>query len=218
MAAKRRHGMYTMRCVQLKTILKFKVMYSKLLELISQFSVVADTEIELIKSSFKPLYLTKGDFFLEAGRINKHVGYLNNGLVRYFVYKDGEESTFEFTKEGEFIADYQSFNNKTESIQNIQAIEDCEILIINNQNVQNIFNSTENGNLIGRLIIEHRFDVMVNQLLSIYMQNHEERYTRFITQYADLAQRIPQYLIASYVGVKPESLSRIRRRFVKGIS
>ena len=193
-------------------------MYSKLFELINQITVLEENEIELIKSSFKLLQLTKGEFFLEAGKINKHVGFLNKGLVRYFVYKDEEESTFEFTKKGEFISDYQSFNNKTKSVQNIQAIENCEILIINFDDVQTIFNSTKNGNLIGRRIIEHRFDIMVNQLLAIYMQNHEERYQSFIEHYSDLSQRIPQYLIASYVGVKPESLSRIRRRFTKNIS
>ena len=175
-------------------------------------------EIELITSSFKPFFLTKGAFILKAGEVNKHVGFLQKGLVRYFVYKDEEESTFEFTKEGEFIADYESFNNNTVSIQNIQAIEDCEMLIINYPDVQTIFNTTKNGNLIGRQVIEHRFDVMVNQLLAIYMQSHEERYKRFVDQYSDLTQRIPQYLIASYVGVKPPSLSRIRRRFAKNIS
>ncbi len=193
-------------------------MFSKLLELINKITVLEENEIKLIKSSFKPLQLTKGEFFLEAGKINKHVGFLHKGLVRYFVYKDEEESTFEFTKEGEFIADYQSFNNNTESVQNIQAIEDCEILIINYENVQTIFNSTKKGNLIGRRIVEHRFDIMVNQLLAIYMQNHEDRYQNFIKHYSDLSQRIPQYLIASYVGVKPQSLSRIRRRFTKNIS
>ncbi|EAQ99689.1 hypothetical protein FB2170_10264 [Maribacter sp. HTCC2170] len=192
--------------------------YSKLLELINQITILEAREIELIKSSFIPIQLTKGEFFLEAGKINKHVGFLNKGLVRYFVYKDEDESTFEFTKEGEFIADYQSFNNKSKSVQNIQTIEDCEILIINYDNVQKIFNSTKKGNLIGRRIIEHRFDIMVNQLLAIYMQNHEDRYQSFIKQYSDLSQRIPQYLIASYVGVKPESLSRIRKRFSKRIS
>ena len=190
-------------------------MYLKFLELINQITGLEEKEIELIKSSFKPLPLAKGEFFLEAGKINKHIGFLHKGLVRYFVYKEEEESTFEFTKEGEFIADYQSFNNKTESVQNIQAIEDCEILIINYENVQTIFNSTTKGNLIGRHIVEHRFDIMVNQLLAIYMQNHKERYQSFIKHYSDLSQRIPQYLIASYVGVKPESLSRIRRRFAK---
>ena len=193
-------------------------MHSSLWELIGQITQLDKDEIELLKNSFKPFFLTKGDFFLQAGEINRHVGFIRKGLVRYFVYKDGEEATFEFTKEGEFIADYQSFTNKTVTIQNIQAIEDCEMLIINYPDVQTIFNTTKNGNLIGRIIIEHRFDVMVTQLLAIYMQNHEERYKRFVSRYSDLTQRIPLYLIASYVGVQPPSLSRIRRRFVKNIS
>ncbi len=192
--------------------------FNLLFQLLNQMVPLDKNETELIRSSFKPLNLKKGEYFLQSGEINKHVGFLAKGLVRYFVFKDDEESTFIFTKEGEFIADYQSFNNKTKSVQNIQAIEDCELLVIDYASVQHIFSVTPNGNLIGRLIIEHRFDVMVNQLLAIYMQNHEERYLSFIKHYAELTQRIPQYLIASYVGVQPESLSRIRRRFAKGIS
>ena len=193
-------------------------MYPNLLNLLHAIVDLDKEEEKLITSSFKPLSLSKNDYFLKEGDVNKNIGFLQKGLVRYFVYRDDEESTFEFTKEGEFIADYQSFNNKTISIQNIQAIEDCELLIIDYPSVQNIFQSTKNGNLIGRLIIEHRFDVMVNQLLAIYMQNHQERYKSFVNQYSDLLQRIPQYLIASYVGVKAPSLSRIRRRFARGIS
>ena len=193
-------------------------MHSNLLKLLGEIVELDKEEEEIIKKSFKSLSLKKHDFFLKAGEVNKNIGYLEKGLVRYFVYKNDEESTFEFTKEGEFIADYQSFNNKTISVQNIEAIEDCELLIIDYPSVQNIFNSTKNGNFIGRHIIEHRFDVMVNQLLAIYMQNHEERYKSFIKHNSDLTQRIPQYLIASYVGVKAPSLSRIRKRFAKGIS
>ena len=190
-------------------------------ELLEQFGLIAkleEEEVSLIRSCFKPFFLAKGAFFLKAGQINRYVGFLKKGLVRYFVYKDADEATFEFTKEGEFIADYQSFNSTTPSIQSIQAIEDCELLVINYPDVQRIFRTTKHGNLIGRHIVEHRFDVMVNQLLAIYMQNSEERYKNFIDQYSELSQRIPQYLIASYVGVKPPSLSRIRRRFAKNIS
>ena len=190
-------------------------MHSDLIKLLSHIAPLSENEVDLIKTSFKPFTLTKGSFFLKAGEVNKYVGFLHKGLVRYFVYKNDEESTFEFTPEGEFIADYQSFNNHSESIQNIQAIEDCDLLVIDYPHVQHIFNKVKNGNLIGRQIIEHRFDVMVNQLLAIYMQNHEERYRKFVSQYSNLTQRIPQYMIASYVGVKPESLSRIRRRFAK---
>lgn len=193
-------------------------MHSNLAKLLGQITELEQDELDLIMSSFKPMSLAKGEYFLQSGELNKYVAYLDSGLVRYFVFKDGEESTFEFTKEGEFIADYQSFNKQTASVQNIQAIEDCNLLSIDFAEVQHIFKTTSNGNLIGRIIVEHRFEVMVNQLLAIYMQSHEERYNNFVKHYSDIAQRIPQYLIASYVGVQPESLSRIRRRFTKGSS
>ena len=193
-------------------------MYSELLRILGNFANLDENETELIKSSFKPHSLLKGEFFLKEGTVSRNVGFLHKGLVRYFVHKDGEESTFEFTSEGEFIGDYQSFRNTSVSVQNIQAIEDCELLIIDYPNIQNIYNTTKNGNLIGRQIITHRFEIMVNQILEVYMQNHEDRYRSFIDKYYGLTQRIPQYLIASYVGVKPESLSRIRRRFTKNIS
>ena len=149
-------------------------MKSSVITFLSQIVELNATESELIETSFTPIKLEKGSFFLEAGEINRHVGFLEKGLIRYFVYKDGEESTFEFTKEGEFIADYESFNNNTVSIQNIQAIEECELMIIDYPSVQHIFKNTLNGNLIGRLIIEHRFDVMVNQLLCKIMKSATE--------------------------------------------
>lgn len=190
-------------------------MHSDLIHLFKQIAYLSEADIELIKASFKPHFLGKGEYFLKAGDTNQYIGYLRKGLVRYFVDKNETEATFEFTKEGEFIADYQSFNSHTPSIQNIQAIEDCELLLINYPDVQYIFNHTQQGNLLGRIIVEHRFDVMVNQLLSIYMQNPEERYKRFVANYTSLAQRIPQYLIASYVGIQPQSLSRMRKRFAQ---
>jgi len=192
--------------------------HSELLNLLGKIAELDKNEVELIKSNFKPLTLSKGEFFLKSDQVNKHIAYLSKGLVRYFVYKDDEEATFEFTKQGEFIGDYQSFNNKIVSKQNIQAIENCELLIIDHDQIQYIFKTTKNGNLLGRIIMEHRFNIMVNQLLAIYMQSHEERYKNFVSQYSSIAERIPQYLIASYVGVQPPSLSRIRRRFLKGIS
>lgn len=189
-------------------------MYTFLLKALEQIVPLEKMEADLICDSFKPMILKKGEFFLKEGTINNHIGFLNHGLVRYFVHKKGEESTFEFTKEGEFIGDYQSFRNSKRSMQNIQAIEDCKLLIIDYPTIQNLYQNTPHGNLLGRKLITHRFEIMVNQLLDVYMQDHEERYKSFIENYFDLSQRIPQYLIASYVGVRPESLSRIRKRVV----
>jgi len=187
----------------------------ELLNLLNNLVNLNHEEEELILNSFTSKTVLKGEFFLQEGQVCKHVGFIKKGLVRYFVFKNDEESTFEFTKEGEFISDYSSFNSQRKSIQNIEAIEDCELLIINYEKLQRIFNNTPNGNHLGRLIIEHRFDVMVNQLLAVYMQNSEQRYQKFVSEYSDLIQRIPQYLIASYVGVQPPSLSRIRKRLLK---
>lgn len=187
-------------------------MFSELLQTLNHMARLSPEEEKLITASFRVKHLPKGEFFLREGHVCKYVGFLRKGLVRYFVLKNDEESTFEFTKEGEFIADYPSFSKKTKSLQSIEAIEDCEVLTITHEKLQYILENTANGDRLGRLIVEHRFDVMVNQLLSVYMQNSEQRYLKFTEEYGDLSQRIPLYLIASYVGVQAPSLSRIRRR------
>lgn len=193
-------------------------MHKVLLHVLNTIVPITASEQELIISCFKPFKLPKGELFLQSGKVNKQIAFINKGLVRYFVYKNDDESTFEFTREGEFIGDYQSYTNKTPSVQNIQAIEDCDLLVIGYDDLQRVFNNTKNGNMLGRIIIEHRFDVMVTQLLSVYMHTSEQRYKRFVENYSALAQRIPQYMIASYVGVQPQSLSRIRRRFSDNIN
>lgn len=149
---------------------------------------------------------------MQTTEVNSKLGFLCKGLVRYFVFRNDEEATLEFTKEGEFVADYGSFISKEPSLQNIQALEDCEFLVINYDDLQQLYNISKNANLLGRIIIEHRFIIMVNQLLTVHRYSEEDRYRYFLTHYKDLVQRIPQYLIASYVGVKPQSLSRIRKR------
>ena len=193
-------------------------MHTELLTVFKQIAKLDKQEEKLFCELFKPQNLKKGDYFLKSGENNNSVGFLKKGLVRYFVYKNDEESTLEFTKEGEFIAEYQSFVNRGISVQSIQAIEDCELLVISHKDLQRIFSATKNGNLLGRMIVEYRFNTMINQLLSVYMHNPEKRYKYFIENYSDIAKRIPQYLIASYVGIKPQSLSRIRNRIARGIS
>jgi len=193
-------------------------MHDKLIQNIKQIVLIDSDEEKVFLSVFKPMHLKKGDFFLKEGEVNNKLGFVVEGLVRYFVYKNDEESTLEFSKENEFIAEYQSFLSQSQSIQAIQAIEDTTLLVTDFDGLQNIYTKTKNGNLIGRLVIEYRFGHLMKQLLSIYMHNPEERYLNFLKSFPDLVQRIPQYYISSYVGVKPESLSRIRKRLADQIS
>ena len=193
-------------------------MHDLLLQTLRQIVTLDLDEEQLLKTIFNEMHLKKGDFFLKAGEINNKLGFVNKGLIRYFVFKNEDESTIEFTSEGEFIAEYQSFLDNSEAIQYIQAIEDTTLLVTDNDGIQQLYNTTKNGNLIGRLVIEYRYNHLMKQLLSIYMHNPEQRYRNFIKVYPDLIQRVPQYYIASYVGVKPQSLSRIRKRIVSQIS
>ena len=193
-------------------------MHDLLLQTLRQIVTLELDEEQFFRSIFKEMHIKKGDFFLKAGEINNKLGFVNKGLIRYFVYKNDDESTIEFTSEGEFIAEYQSFLDNSEAIQYIQAIEDTTLLVTDNDSIQQLYNKTKHGNLIGRLVIEYRYNHLMKQLLSIYMHDPEQRYRNFIKVYPDLIQRVPQYYIASYVGVKPQSLSRIRKRIVNQIS
>ena len=190
-------------------------MYSELIQVFNQIAEISTEEEQILKEIFKPKLLKKKEFFLQEGQRNDKAAFIRKGLVRYYVIKNDEESTLEFTDAFEFIADFPSFAEKGLSMQYIQAIEDCELLVTNYDGIQRIYNEIENGNLIGRKVMEHRFSIMMNQLLSIYMHTSEQRYLHFVENYNSIAQRIPQYLIASYVGIKPQSLSRIRNKMAK---
>mgnify|MGYP006155734469 FL=1 len=183
-----------------------------LLQTLKQITNLEVHEEQLFLDAFKLYKLKKNEHFLQATEVCTKLGFLCKGLVRYYVFRNDEEATLEFTKEGEFVADYGSFISKEQSIQNIQALEDCEFLVIDYDKLQELYKVSKNANLLGRIIIEHRFIIMVNQLLTVHRYNPEDRYRYFLEHYKDLTQRIPQYLIASYVGVKPQSLSRIRKR------
>lgn len=192
-------------------------MHKFLLNTIRQI-INLDKEAEAsITTSFKELKIKKGDHFLKEGEPNLLLGFIVNGLVRIYITKKGEEqSCIDFSKEGEFITVYESFLQKGISTQSIQAIEDTTLLVINNNDLQNLYQNIPNGDKLGRIVIEKRFIELAKQLYSIYLHNSEQRYLHFVKTYPDLLQRIPQYYIASFVGVKPQSLSRIRKRLAKG--
>lgn len=193
-------------------------MHDKLINTLEQLAPLTPDEKELVKSIFVPFSLKKKDHFLIEGKKNRKIGFLLKGLVYYYISKDGEERIINFSDEGEFITEYQTFIMRENATLSIRAVEDCELLIVSYENLQKFYNETSNGHKIGRLVVEHRFRIIINQLISLYKDNPQERYLNFIQHYKPLVQRIPQYLIASYTGVKPQSLSRIRNRIVKSTS
>lgn len=184
-------------------------------ELITNIQSLIDLdqkEIDSINQLFKEKSIKKGDFFLAEGQICKHVGFIVKGLMRYYINHDGEDKTYDFAQEKNFICNNESFIPQTPSTKIIQALEDCEIFQISYDDLQIFYKSIRQGERFGRLVIEQVFIKTLKDLASFYSDTPEYRYEKFIQNHPDLQQRISQYHIASYVGVKPQSLSRIRKR------
>lgn len=170
------------------------------------------TEIDCVKLLFKEKYIEKGDHFLAEGEICKHVGFIVKGLIRYYINHDGEDKVYAFGQENDFVCNNESFIPQIPSTKSIQALEDCQILQISYADLQILYKSIRHGERFGRLVIEQVFIQTLQDLSSFYTDTPESRYENFLKEHPDLQQRIPQYHIASYVGVKPQSLSRIRKR------
>lgn len=187
-------------------------MTEKLINTIQSIIDLDPKEIDCIKLLWKEKSIKKGDLFLAEGQICKQVGFIVNGLMRYYINHDGEDKTYAFARENNFICNNESFIPQTPSTKIIQALEDCEILQISYEDLQSFYKSVTQAERFGRLVIEQVFIKTLQDLSSFYTDTPKLRYEKFIKEHPDLQQRISQYHIASFVGVKPQSLSRIRKK------
>lgn len=187
-------------------------MINSLLHSIQNLITLSPAERDIVTSLFKEKTYKKGDFFLEEGRICKQVGFVAKGLMRYYINHDGEERTYAFSQENNYVCNYESFLPQKPSSKIIQALEDCDVLIISHDDLQLFYANVREGERFGRIAIESVFLQLLKDVSSFYTETPELRYERFLKNHADLQQRISQYHIASFVGVQPQSLSRIRKR------
>ncbi len=192
-------------------------MINSLLNNIQSLIRISDQEKEIISTLFKEKTYKKGDFFLAEGQICKQVGFLTKGLMRYYINHDGEEKTYAFSQEDQYICNYESFLPQKPSSKIIQALEDSDVLVISHSDLQRLYANVREGERYGRIAVEAVFLQMLKDINSFYTETPEVRYEGFINNHPDLQQRISQYHIASFVGVKPQSLSRIRKRIFNRI-
>jgi CRP-like cAMP-binding protein len=183
-----------------------------LLNTISSFIPLSSHDDEIVRRLFHKKIFKKGDHLLQQGSVCRYVIFIETWLVRYYINSDGEQQTNYFNKEGEFVCDYMSFLPQVPSNVNIQALEDTTVFVISFTDIQQFYKEVEHGERFGRLAIEQVFVNVINQVKSLYADPPEVRYSQFLSNFPDIGQRIPQYYIASYVGIKPQSLSRIRKR------
>ena len=173
-----------------------------------------EAEQQFIGAVFKPKTLAKGQHLLLAGDVCREAAFVETGLFRFYINTDERDATYYFAAENDFICDYSSFLPQSPSDKNIQALEAAEVSVISSDGLQQFYRSVVFGERFGRLIAEEIFLDSIQQLGSFYRDTPAVRYQNFVHRFPHLVKRLPQYYIASYVGIEPQSLSRIRRRFL----
>ena len=153
---------------------------------------------------------------MQEGKICRELGFINKGLVCYYVTNDRYEAVHNFAKENEFICNFDSLINKTTSVKNIVALQRTESVVISSQKLQHFYKTNNGGEKFGRLLMEDVYTQSINHIISFYTDSPQKRYNEFVHRHKDLAQRVPQYYIASFLRIKHQSLSRIRKRISIG--
>ncbi len=157
--------------------------------------------------------IKKNEYLVEPGKVCKYVTYINKGSLRAFNITDGKEYALSFFIENDYASEYCSFLTKTPATYFIQALEDTEVIDLHYDDMQKLYREIPILERFGRYIAENLFILLSTRNASLLTESPEERYLKLLqSNQNNLLQRVPQYMIASYLGITPEALSRIRKR------
>jgi CRP-like cAMP-binding protein len=149
---------------------------------------------------------------VSVGEVSREAYFINSGAARLLFEKEGEEISANFMFENNFIAALESFLLQVPSRQAIETLEDCDLLVIGRQKLQELTAAYPKFNMFSKAIAEQAFILLQRRASSFILDSPEERYLNMLQQRPEILERVPQHMIASYLGVTPVSLSRIRGR------
>lgn len=173
---------------------------------------ITNEEMEVIAHYFKPVVLDKGNFFLHAGIDSHRMAFVQTGLMRIFVEMPDREVTQWIVTANYFTTDLSSFIFRTPARWNMQALTDCELMVIERDDYSRLSEEVPKWKDIDRLVIAHCFTMLEERIFSHLHMTAEERFHRLMLQQPDLFNQVPLQYLASMLGMTPETLSRLRKR------
>jgi CRP-like cAMP-binding protein len=171
-----------------------------------------DNEKQLIQAAFKLKHLRKRQYLLQEGDICKYMAFIVKGAGKmYSVNTNGDEHIIRFAIESWWLGDYESYNLQTASLYNIEMTEDSDVLLITHDQIKNLAKAVPAVDLMIKEIDKKGAIATQKRIHSAISLNAEERYDALSKSYPEFIKRFPQSMIASYLGISPETLSRIKK-------
>ena len=177
---------------------------------------LSEKEWNFARSLFVSRKLRKKQYLLQAGDVCGFIAFVNRGALRaYTIDVKGDEHISQFALEDWWISDMNSFLTGEPAVSNIDALEDSELLMLDKHFQEKLFEEIPRFERYFRLLIQSGHVALHKRLLSTITNTAEEKYLRMQKTYPNIIQRVPQHMIASYLGLKPETLSRIRKKLAE---
>lgn len=190
-----------------------------LIDYFNQLIPLNSEEKKLVTEFFKSRLYRKRQYVLQEGDVCNQFNFIVRGCLRmYKIDEKGNTHIIQFAPENWWMIDIGSFHKRTPSELSIDAIEDTMVLQISHEDLIKLYISAPKFDRIFRVLIENSFVTLQNRLLQNISSTAEERYLSFMDTYSHLSNRLPQTQIASFLGITPEFLSRLRNRLVKSKS
>jgi CRP/FNR family transcriptional regulator, anaerobic regulatory protein len=160
--------------------------------------------------------IQKNQFLLQYGEVCRYIYFVEKGLLKmYSIDKNGKEHIIQFAPESWLISDRSSLYFNEKSVYYIEAVEDSEVLLLHSDFINKLIGEFPNSLEKSDILVQKHIKSLQDRINSLLGETAEERYMKFIRMYPDLLLRVPQWMIASYLGITPESLSRVRKELAR---
>lgn len=183
---------------------------------IKNIAPISESDIELLVSILKSKTVKKNEYLLKEGEVCRNTYFLVSGFFRmYYIDIEGNEINYRFVPKNNFFVDFQSFLTQKPSHFYWQAMQDAEVLTLPYREIQNAYTISTTWNNFGRLMAEHVYLQLNDRVEMLLFMKPEERYLYLLNTRPELFTQVSQFHLSSYLGIKPESLSRLRKRIYK---
>ncbi len=187
-------------------------MIETLIEFFENITPLTSEEKSTIRGELEIREVPRNTVLLNSGKVSTEFYFILKGCARLYYLAGIEEKTAFFYTENMFVSSYESFTRQIPAKHSIQVIEDSTLVVFNIESAQKLLEASPKFEMLARIMMEEEMSVYQDVISSFVTQNAEQRYESMLKEQPELLQRIPQHQIATFLGVTPETLSRIRKR------